>query len=270
MTTPNFGWPLPADTDAVRDGAAAIRALGDAVDGTVDGIDGRVTTVETSGFRFAGVRRYDGVGTFVKADPFGDGNPSGLVVRAVRVKVWGGGGGGGGTEATAGPENVESGSGGGGGYAERFILASDLATSETVTVGSGGAGGAAGVNDGSDGTFSSFGSFAQGNPGAGGRAGEATSGGRLATGGLGGSGTSPDFAVDGTTGSVGRVLVGNRTNQGSGGGAFGTPRQVMPRNNSVSGLVPGGGGTGANEFGNRSARSGGNGGAGRVFVEVFV
>ena len=35
MTTPNFGWPLPADTDAVRDGAAAIRALGDAVDGTV-------------------------------------------------------------------------------------------------------------------------------------------------------------------------------------------------------------------------------------------
>ena len=46
MTTPNFGWPLPADTDAVRDGAAAIRALGDAVDGTVDGIDGRVTTAE--------------------------------------------------------------------------------------------------------------------------------------------------------------------------------------------------------------------------------
>ena len=31
-TTPTFGWPTPDDTDLVRDGAAAIRALGDAVD----------------------------------------------------------------------------------------------------------------------------------------------------------------------------------------------------------------------------------------------
>ena len=44
--TPNFSWPTPDDTAFVRDGAAAIRALGDAVDGTVDGIDGRLTTAE--------------------------------------------------------------------------------------------------------------------------------------------------------------------------------------------------------------------------------
>lgn len=36
-TTPNFGWITPADTDYVRDGAAAIRALGDAIDVDLDG-----------------------------------------------------------------------------------------------------------------------------------------------------------------------------------------------------------------------------------------
>lgn len=33
--TPNFGFPTPDDTDQVSDGAAAIRALGDAVDAQV-------------------------------------------------------------------------------------------------------------------------------------------------------------------------------------------------------------------------------------------
>jgi len=35
MSTPTYGWPTPADTDFVKDGAAAIRDLGDAVDATV-------------------------------------------------------------------------------------------------------------------------------------------------------------------------------------------------------------------------------------------
>ena len=34
-TTPNYGWPVPTDTDYVKDGAAAIEALGDAIDATV-------------------------------------------------------------------------------------------------------------------------------------------------------------------------------------------------------------------------------------------
>jgi len=33
--TPNFSWPTPDDSDAVSQGAAAIRALGTAIDGTV-------------------------------------------------------------------------------------------------------------------------------------------------------------------------------------------------------------------------------------------
>jgi hypothetical protein len=34
-TTSNYSWPTPDDTDLVRDGAAAIRSLGSAVDATV-------------------------------------------------------------------------------------------------------------------------------------------------------------------------------------------------------------------------------------------
>jgi hypothetical protein len=37
--TPTFGWPTPDDTDFVRDGAAAIRALGDAADASLDTVE---------------------------------------------------------------------------------------------------------------------------------------------------------------------------------------------------------------------------------------
>lgn len=37
-TTPNYDWPTPADTDYVKDGAAAIRNLGDAIDTTVKSV----------------------------------------------------------------------------------------------------------------------------------------------------------------------------------------------------------------------------------------
>ena len=43
-TTENFNWPTPNDTDFVKFGAAAIRALGDAIDTTVEDIDNRVLT----------------------------------------------------------------------------------------------------------------------------------------------------------------------------------------------------------------------------------
>jgi hypothetical protein len=38
-TSPNFGWPEPNDSDFVKDGALAIRTLGDAIDSTVYSID---------------------------------------------------------------------------------------------------------------------------------------------------------------------------------------------------------------------------------------
>ena len=38
-TSPNFGWPEPNDSDYVKNGALAIRTLGDAIDSTVYSID---------------------------------------------------------------------------------------------------------------------------------------------------------------------------------------------------------------------------------------
>ena len=36
--TPNYSWPVPVDTDYVKDGAEAIKDLGDAIDATVFGL----------------------------------------------------------------------------------------------------------------------------------------------------------------------------------------------------------------------------------------
>jgi len=36
--TPNYSWPIPDNTDLVKDGAEAIRDLGNAIDTTVDGL----------------------------------------------------------------------------------------------------------------------------------------------------------------------------------------------------------------------------------------
>ena len=40
--SPNYSWPEPDDSDFVKDGAGAIRDLGDAADSTVYSIDQKV------------------------------------------------------------------------------------------------------------------------------------------------------------------------------------------------------------------------------------
>ena len=46
-TTPEHGWPTPDNTDRVADGASAIRALGDAIDGDLPFIYTATGTVGT-------------------------------------------------------------------------------------------------------------------------------------------------------------------------------------------------------------------------------
>jgi hypothetical protein len=46
--SPHYSWPEPNDSDFVKNGADAMRDLGDAADATVYGIDGRVTTAEAA------------------------------------------------------------------------------------------------------------------------------------------------------------------------------------------------------------------------------
>jgi len=49
--TPNYSWPVPVDTDYVKDGAEAIKDLGDAIDATVFGLpSGGLTLINATTF----------------------------------------------------------------------------------------------------------------------------------------------------------------------------------------------------------------------------
>lgn len=49
--TPNYNWPVPLSTDLVKDGADAIKDLGDAIDATVFGLpSGGLTLINTTTF----------------------------------------------------------------------------------------------------------------------------------------------------------------------------------------------------------------------------
>ena len=49
--TPNYSWPVPVNTDYVKDGAEAIKDLGDAIDSTVFGLpSGGLTLINTTTF----------------------------------------------------------------------------------------------------------------------------------------------------------------------------------------------------------------------------
>jgi hypothetical protein len=49
-TTPTYSWPIPDDTDLVKDGAEAIRDLGNAIDTTVDGLGVGLVHINTTSF----------------------------------------------------------------------------------------------------------------------------------------------------------------------------------------------------------------------------
>ena len=239
-TTPNRSWPTPDDNDLVRDGAAAIRALGDAIDGTVG-----------QGFVYAGTRYYESSGHFEKADPLGQGD---IGLRAIRVTVVGGGGGGG--EVA----NRGNAGGGGGGGAQSFITdISGLDSSVTVERGAGGGSSLAGGQ-------SSFGSLVV-----------ATGGGRgdSSQGGKGGSGTAGDLQLTGSGGGFGsREATVDRVLNGHGGdAAFGLGGGARGQN--IPGPLPGepgglygGGGSGA--IAPSSTGNGGPGANGIVIVDCFV
>jgi hypothetical protein len=61
--TPNYSWPLPDDTDLVKDGAEAIRDLGNAIDTTVDGLGVGLVHIETQTFSAVSSVDFDNVFT---------------------------------------------------------------------------------------------------------------------------------------------------------------------------------------------------------------
>ena len=181
--------------------------------------------------------------------------PAGISADAIVViEAWGAGGGGG---SGSGSTSSSAGGGGGGGYMYRTILASALAATETVTVGSGGAPGVAGG-------ASSLGTVITARGGALGVGSNASTGG---TGGRGGRVStnvllfSPyhDGGAGGTDGAVGEPGVLGAGGGGSASTSGGSGTQIAGgasagagaggyggRNvTAQAGFAPGGGGGGS-------------------------
>lgn len=218
---------------------------------------------------------YDASATWTK--------PAGLSADSmVFVQVWGAGGGGG-----RGPVGIIGGGGGGGCYLEKWLLASDLGATVTVTIGAGGAAAASGAVSAGAGGTSQFGShvIAYGGGGgstlSGGGGGGGISAGTtpstVATsalqgrprweGGLGGT----DGAPSGTAGAGGGTASGGDSLWGGAGGGtpagaslYGGDGGLSVVGTAGAGVRPGGGGGAASDTG-----TAGKGGDGRVIVTVF-
>ena len=213
--------------------------------------DTAVTKGANAAYLFGGEVIFTSSGAFTKASYPG--------LRAIRVHVQGAGGGGG--NAAANP-SMGSG-GGGGGYARSWVLATDLDTSEAVTIGAAGTGGSTGVaaTAGGDSIFDTISGEVRG---VGGSAG-AQDGGSFTSGG-GGTG---DFVIPGGQGGRGSVSVNLGLFGGGGDSFYGHGvGQSQGGSSGQDGTGYGSGGSGGHAS-NATDRSGGNGRIGIVVVELF-
>ncbi len=285
-STSNYGWPTPADTALVRDGADAIRDLGDAIDTTVKAnADAAInkTFIAAKGDLIAATANDTPAILSVGADGFvltaSAAAATGLVWQAaqsggggvgkstyneqifttsgtftpatgivsVEVEMAGGGGGGGGSSSTA-ADRRGGGGGGGGEYVRKFVTVTP-GTGVTVTIGAGGTAGTPGVSGGTGGT-TSFGAL-------------------NAVGGGGGSYGAPSGGIAGLSGACGGgsggLATGSVWASGGGGGGMASPGTDALLNVATADYRPGGRGTvgGAGGKGtNANAQVGGNGGNG--------
>jgi hypothetical protein len=194
--------------------------------------------------------------------------PAGL--KAVEVEVVGGGGSGGGAQATGASAVAEAGAGGGGGFARKFILASALGNTETVTVGAAGAAASAGA-DGNGGGTSSFGAHCSATGGAGGTAGTASSGNVIAAGGSGGSGSGGNLNFSGSRGIIGKVVGGVLQLNNVSSTSFYSQTTYTTASNT-NGTTPegfGGGSSGARNASSQSARASTAGAPGIVIIKEY-
>ena len=209
------------------------------------------------------VQKFTASGTWIK--------PDGL--SRLYVRVMGGGGTGGGGAATGVGQNANSGGGGGGGYAEKLLLASNLASTETVDIGAGGTPPAAGNNVGGTGGTSTFatgkGYAVSATGGVGGGGSPASPGQQIIAGGVGGAGAGGDFNFDGGPGGRGIILAGV-VNQfmNNGGSSLWAPIVYPPIavTQGTAGKLYGGGSSGIIQIASSAALAPLAGGAGLVVV----
>lgn len=218
------------------------------------------------GYRYGGVIRITAASsTFTKATYPG--------LRAIKIRCQGAGASGGGAAVPPAGQHSQGGGGGAGGYAETFVLASALATSETVTIATGPAGvsGANGTNGGS----TSFGAWAVAGGGFGGITAGSSALHVTSVGGDGGQGTTGDIVCKGEpgqpgTGTDGIPYGGNGGSCQFGGGGVGVYTGAgggSLTGNAGEGFGSGGGGATANAGG--VVRAGGAGKPGIILVELY-
>ncbi len=226
-------------------------------DGDVAGVDGQVYTSRGPNLR-PGFEdppaAATSVGDFQRFNSSNTWNkPSGYSATS-RVFIRGWGGGGAGASGTGG-----EGGGGGAGYTEKWMMLSDLGSSETVTIGAGGTA-VFGSSTGGTGGNSTFGSHFTAYGGA---------GGVVNTGGGGGGG--PLGAASGTT--PGSPLIANSATPTFHGGTgqagiwHGGGGATLGANNGANSIWGGGGGGGHNDStagAGGTSVNGGNGGAAAV------
>lgn len=175
--------------------------------------------------------------------------PSGTATDSrVFIEIWGAGGG--------GSSHAEGGGAGGGGYNSKWFLASDLGSTETVTIATGGSIDAAGGNSTFGSLLTGYGGGGSNNARGGGGGAGTTGAGTTANSNSGGDGGAPRNAVNGdNTGGVNNLvgggagcdatdLYGGWSVYGGGGGAgAGSPSSVDSFGGSS--VFGGGGGGGA-------------------------
>jgi hypothetical protein len=189
-------------------------------------------------------------------------------LRAVKVKMVGGGGGGSDAQITGGSQVSVGGGGGGGAYCEKFYTdIASLASSITVTVGTGG-------TPGNSGGTSSFVSMSAN----GGATGNAMGSGNLSfyysNPGLGGAASGGDINIEGFAGIPGEAWAYDRVQCSTGGETLLSGRTIQGVNTTgttgANGVLYGGGGSSAANGQNQSARAGGTGAAGIVILELYA
>lgn len=272
MGTTQFRSYPRVDAGSIPDGRAQVNALADAVDADVQALSG--------GMRLAAILHYTSSGTFQK------GNYAGI--KAIEVEVVGAGGGSAFAAATTAAQISMGTGGGGGGYGHGFILAGALASSETVTVGTGGIAGSSGVPAGGAGGNSSFGAHVTAGGGGGGSAsGAASTAGsgsnNAGAGGAVGAGTAADIVAPGEGDQRVRYENGFFTYvAGLQGHRAGGPYGVAILNTTYSSLTGsasqgalagvgvGGGARGPRNLTSSSSQNGAAGADGRVIVRVYV
>lgn len=218
------------------------------------------------------------VQTFTASDTY---TPTpGMAYCLIEVQAAGGGGGGADGAGVAG-EGTCAGSGGGGEYAKGRFTASDVGSSQTVTIGAVGAAGNNTGGNGGNGSTSSVGSLIAAVGGSGGTgtgsnlaAPSNFAGGAGGTGGTGGflrisggSGNPSEYITDGATFATLRAGKGGDSFLGRGASAV-----LFNDSTAVAGVAGGnyGGGGRGGQSANTTGQVGGAGGPGIIIVTEFV